>query len=242
MELDEQLLAQVLANSAVFLGSVVQASTGMGFAMIAAPLLALISFDLVPGPMIFVNLFLTVLMLGEARKNIVRSEVIILLPAIALGTILAATVLSGISAQLFSLIFAVLILLAVAISVVIEVPKLTRSALSIGGIFAGIMGTTAGISGPPLAVLYQREEINKTRATLSLVFSFSYIASLIALTYAGKFNLDFALKGLLMLPGLLLGFLAAKYVRGWISQSLARILMLTIASFSALLLLLKTII
>ena len=241
MEISDQELMLLLANCAVLLGSIVQASTGMGFAMIAAPLLAIINLELVPGPMLLVNLCLTIMMLGEARSNIIRKEVAILLPAIAFGTVIAVTILSSVSAHLFSVLFAVLILLAVAISLIVKIPQLSSLSLSIGGVMAGLMGTAAGISGPPMAVLYQREEINKTRATLSLVFSFSYIASLVALTYAGKFDWDLALKGLLMLPGLLVGFLVARYVRGWLSQAVARILMLSIATLSAVLLLLKTI-
>ena len=47
----------------------------MGFGMIADPLLALISLDCVPGPMLFVNLFLSLLMLGDGRSFVVRKEV-----------------------------------------------------------------------------------------------------------------------------------------------------------------------
>ncbi len=240
LEISAEALNVALANSAVLLAAIVQTSTGMGFAMIAAPLLAIISIEFVPGPMLVANLCLSTLMLREGRSDIVKSEVKVLLPAIVVGTVLAAALLSQVSADFFKLIFAVIILLAVAISLSIKTPELSLSTLSIGGMMAGLMGTTSGISGPPMAVLYQKEDIFKTRATLSLVFSFSYFASLIALAFADLFSMALAIKGFLMLPGLLIGFIVAKYVRAWLSQSLARVLMLSIASFSAFLLLYKT--
>ena len=54
---------------AITLG-VLQASTGLGAGLIVVPLLALISFELVPGPVIFASVILSSLMTYAGRHHI----------------------------------------------------------------------------------------------------------------------------------------------------------------------------
>jgi uncharacterized membrane protein YfcA len=131
--------------------------------------------------------------------------------------------------------------LAVVITLVAKAQPLTTQNLSICGVAVGAMGSTSGIPGAPLVVLYQNEPLEKTRPTMALVFTFAYITSLIALTYGGVFNTRLAIDGLLLLPGLLLGFVIGKWARQYMSKSTGRMLMLSIASVGAVLLLVKSI-
>ncbi|MEP0521894.1 MAG: sulfite exporter TauE/SafE family protein [Hyphomicrobiales bacterium] len=239
MELGHSPLSFLLANCAVIIASIVQTSTGMGFAMIAAPLLALVSVEFVPGPMLFVNLFLSLFMLGDGRSHVVRREVATLFPTILIGTIIGSVILSRVPSEKLAMLFASLILLAVALSIFAKPQPLTMRNLSICGIAAGALGSTSGIPGAPLVIMYQNEPLEKTRPTLALIFTFSYITSLVALTYAHAFNLRLAFDGLMLLPGLLIGFGAGKWARRFMTKSLGRILMLSIASVGALLLLIK---
>ena len=180
-------------------------------------------------------------MLSDGRSLIVKKEIKLLLPSITLGTVLGAVILTKIPAEVLGLVFAILILLAVILTLFIKGLKLTPKVLISGGFSAGLMGTTSGIHGAALAVLYQNEDIRKTRATLALVFIFAYSISLVALAYTGGFNLNLAIDGLFLLPGLLLGFIFAKHLRGLLSQTMARSLMLGIAFISAVILLSKSI-
>lgn len=240
MELSHSLLPYVLANCAVVLASLVQTSTGMGFAMIAAPLLALVSLEFVPGPMLFVNLFLSLFMLGDGRSHVVKREIITLCPAILIGTLLGAAILIRVPSQSLAILFASLILMAVAISLFAKAQPLTTRNLSICGVAVGAMGSTSGIPGAPLVIMYQNEPLEKTRPTMALVFTFSYITSLMALTYAGAFNVTLAIDGLMLLPGLFIGFGVGRWARQYLTQAMGRMLMLSIASTGAILLLLKS--
>ncbi|EPX78250.1 sulfite exporter TauE/SafE family protein [Litoreibacter arenae] len=240
MELTQTISSLVVANAIVIFGSLVQTSTGMGFGMIAAPLLALISLEYVPGPMLFVNLFLSLLMLGDSRTYVVHKEVALLMPAIVIGTAIAAVVVTMMPARMLGIVFPSLILCAVAVTIFARALVLTTRNLVICGVAVGLMGTATGIPGGPLVVLYQNEPLEKTRPTMALVFTFSYITSLVALALAGVFDMGQALLGLLMLPGLILGYVIGKRVRGHMSRALGRFLMLSIAASGALLLLIKS--
>ena len=106
MELTQSLPSLLVANGFVVFASLVQTSTGMGFGMIAAPLLALISLDCVPGPMLFVNLFLSLLMLGDGRSFVVRKEVTLLLPTIFVGTLIGAAIIMLLPGDILGIVFA----------------------------------------------------------------------------------------------------------------------------------------
>lgn len=240
MELDFALTTLILANLAVSLASLIQTSTGMGFAMIAAPLLALISLEFVPGPMLFVNLFLAVFMLGDGRSHVVKCEVGILLPTILVGTFIGVAVLAQIPSDTLGTLFACLILVAVAITILAKPLALTTLNLSFCGVAVGIMGSTSGVPGAPLVVLYQNEPIEKTRPTMALIFAFAYITSLLGLAYGEYFDMQRGIAGLLMLPGLLLGFWFGKWARKYMTKEIGRVLMLSIASIGAMLLLYKS--
>lgn len=240
MELSHTFAPYLLANCAVIIASMVQTSTGMGFAMIAAPLLALVSLEFVPGPMLFVNLFLSLFMLGDGRTHVVKREIAALCPAILIGTLIGAAILVRVPSEALAILFASLVLVAVAISLFAKAQPLNTRNLSICGVAVGVMGSTSGIPGAPLVIMYQNEPLEKTRPTMALVFTFSYITSLVALTYAGAFNFQLAMDGLMLLPGLLIGFGIGKWARRYMTQATGRMLMLSIASIGAILLLIKS--
>jgi uncharacterized membrane protein YfcA len=241
MELSHSFQSFMIANCVVLLASVVQTSTGMGFALIAMPLLALISLEFVPGPMLFVNLFLALFMLNDGRSYIVRREITFLLPTILIGTVIGAGVLMQFEQGTLGILFASLILLSVFISLFVRALPLSSPNLVFCGVAVGIMGTSAGLPGAPLVVLYQNESMEKTRPTMALVFAFAYITSLTALAFTGAFSIRLALDGLFLLPGLVFGFMLGKWGRQYLTRAMGRILMLFIGSFGAILLFMKSV-
>lgn len=241
VDTDGQLLQLLLVNLAAFLGAFVQVATGLGFAMLAVPLLAVISLDYVPGPTLFVSVFLAMSMVASGRAAIVREELVAILPGLTVGTVAGAVVIASTPAASLGVLFAILILLAVAITVFVRPVRLSVPALIGGGFVAGLMGTVSGIHGPPLAVLYQREDIEKIRATMAVVFAIAYVISLFGLAAAGQFDLYRAWLGLTMLPGLVLGILIARRMRGSLPTGLVRLAMLSLVVASAVLLLVKSV-
>lgn len=232
----------LLVNLIVCFAAFVQAAAGIGFAMIAVPLLVLIDLAYAPGPSLFAMLFLSVAMAAVDRNHIDRQGLSSLLPGLCLGTIAGALLLGALSPAWFGLVFGSIVLAAIAIGQLVAAPPRSRASYGAGGFVAGLMGTISGIHGPPLAVLYQRADHARARATIALIFVIASLLSLFSLYLEGIFRGPQLMTGLSLLPGLALGYLAAQRSRAHISDSFARNLMLVIAGASAVILIAKSVV
>jgi len=105
------------ANGVLALGSVLQAATGLGAGLVVVPLLALISLEFVPGPVILAALALAWLMAWQGRTVISYTGMPLLLGGLLFGMILGTSVLSQVSLDRLGVLFGVLILLAISVSV-----------------------------------------------------------------------------------------------------------------------------
>lgn len=229
-------LTLILANLVTFAAAFVQAASGLGFAMVAIPLLVLLDPALVPGPSLFASIFLAITMAVTGRRLIVPREVRWLAPGLIVGTVLGATILAMVPAGGLELVFGVTILIAVAISLAGGAAPLTPPALTVGGFASGLMGTVSGIHGPPLAVLYHRSSPEKTRAMIAIVFACGFALSLIALAFAGRFGLRELALGAAIFPGVAAGWVAARLIAPRLPVALIRLAMLALAGASGALL------
>ena len=64
-----------------------------------------------------------------------------------------------------------------------------------GRIVSGVMGTAAGIGGPPLALMYQNREGQEIRATLAVAFAMGTVISLLVIALTERVGLDNLLLG-----------------------------------------------
>ena len=72
--MDLSFSAFIASVLVITLGSVLQTSTGLGAGLVVVPLLALISFELLPGPIIFASMSLSSLMTYAGRHHIKRAH------------------------------------------------------------------------------------------------------------------------------------------------------------------------
>lgn len=233
----ELLVANVIVGFAGF----VQTTTGVGFAMVAVPMLVLVDLSYAPGPSLFVMLFLSIAMVAGSWSDVDRQGFATLFPGLFLGTIAGSRLLGMLSASAFGLVFGFIVLAALALGRMGFAPRQSPVVNASGGFVSGLMGTISGIHGPPLAVLYQRAEPARARATIAFVFVIASVLSLILLNSAGHFGRDEALAGLALVPGLAVGFVLASTGRRFISDSVARNAMLWIAAISAITLIGKSV-
>lgn len=226
----------VLSTLAVMAGSLVQAITGMGSGFVIVPLLALIDLSLVPGPLVFGSLALSVTMALRGREHIDRSRVPVIVLGIAPGSVAGAFLLTRFDGQSTGVVFGCVILAAVALSLAGLRVSPRREAAFAAGALSGVLGAAAGIGGPVLALLYQDEEGDRLRATLGLLYACGAIVILMVLASAGRFGAGELMNGALLMPGFVLGYLLSGRFVVYFSQRYVRlaVLSLSVAAATAL--------
>jgi uncharacterized membrane protein YfcA len=229
----------VIAIMIVAAGSALQAATGMGMALFAAPLLALIDPAFVPGPVLCAVMALSAAVAWRERAAIDRRILLVALLGFSAGCAIGAVLLAELIGGDLGRVLAALILAAVILSVAGLRIRIGRVALLIGGAASGILGTMTGVQGPPIALVLQHEAPDRLRATLCAFFASGSLVSLSALGAAGVFGIGELGLGLELMPGVALGFAIAPAFAGRIGRRQARAAVLTISTLSALALLLR---
>jgi uncharacterized membrane protein YfcA len=228
-----------IAIMIVAAGSALQAATGMGMALFAAPLLALIDPAFVPGPALCAVMALSAAVAWRERTFIDRRILFVSLLGFSAGCAISAVLLAVLIGRDLGPVFAALILTAVFLSMAGLHIRITKLALLIGGVASGILGTMAGIQGPPIALVLQHEAPDRLRATLCAFFASGSLVSLLALGAAGVFGIGELGLGLELMPGVPLGFAIAPVFARRIGRPQARAAVLIISTLSALALLLR---
>lgn len=229
-------LASLFAvNLVVTIAAFLQASVGVGFAMIAVPLLLLLDPDLVPVPVLMAMAVLAATMLARERHAFDHKGALALIPGLVAGVIVAV-VLLPLLPKTIDVVFGVLIIAAVVWSIWGPALFMTRKSLFIAGTIAGAMGTISGLHGPALAIAYQRYPPPQARATIAGVFVMASTLSILALLFAGGSGGADLIAGLWLVPGTMIGF-GATFIIPRPAPKLARNAMLSVALTSALVLL-----
>jgi hypothetical protein len=231
---------KLLAACAVMvIGSALQGAAGFGSALVAAPILTLIDPLLVPGPLLFCALVLTVLMSYRERQamDVSGSKWGILgrLP----GTFVALVVLTNVTQKEMMLTLGALVLFAVALSASGMHVNPTRWTLLSAGVLSGFMGTTASIGGPPIALLYQNAPGARLRSTLSGYFTLGTIMSLLVLAAVGRFGRHEFWSALALLPGVLIGFVLSTRTLPFLDRGYTRAAVLTVSAVSGAIVILR---
>jgi uncharacterized membrane protein YfcA len=228
-----------LATLIIAMGSALQAATGMGMALFAAPLLALIDAAYVPGPTLCAVMLLSAAVAWRERGVLDCRLLLTALFGLAIGCGVAVGVLEMLAGMNLARLFAVMILAAVALSLLgARIPVGTVSLL-FGGAASGLLGTMSGAHGPPIALVLQHESPARLRATLCAFFTAGCAVSLLALGVGGLFGVAQLELGVALLPGVAVGFALAPLLSRRLDRRHARTSVLAISALSALALLLR---
>jgi uncharacterized membrane protein YfcA len=131
------------------------------------------------------------------------------------------------------------VLLAVAVTAAGIRVRITPPVILTASTAAGAMGTIAGVHGPPIALVYQRESPARIRSALLPFFVFANGLSIVALALVGRFGWPEVLASILLMPGLAAGFWASPWLISVMSGGAIRTCILAISAVSGLALLLK---
>lgn len=229
--------AVLLAGTVILVGSALQASTGLGLAQVAAPLLALIDTRLIPVAVAMVGLGLLVLMSVRERRALNLAGVGWSVLGCVPGTILGAVVIAVVSGDSLAIVCGVVILVAVVLSVIGWSPTPNVAALLGAGFASGLMGTTTATAGPPMGLVYQRSSGAELRATLSTFFIVGNLLSLSVLGVAGQIQRFQLEASAWLLPFMLLGFLVSGPTRHLVDRGGTRSAVLALSAAAAIALL-----
>jgi len=228
-----------LETAIIAVASALQASAGMGMALLAAPLLALVNPALVPGPMLGAVMALSATVAWRERAAIDNRVFATGISGLIVGSCVGAALLVALSGIDLTRVFAILILVAVLLSMSGLHVRATRPALVAGGVASGVLGTLVGVQGPPIALVLQHEPPHRLRATLCAYFAAGSLISILTLTASGLFGAAQLGLCLQLLPGVAIGIAVGALAGRQIDQRRARMFVLTISALSGLALLLR---
>ena len=223
----------------VMAAAIVQAGLGMGYGLMAAPLLALLAPELVPVPTIWMGLATAAWAAWTDRGDIRWREVWIGSAGRMTGVVIGVAVLSLVAgAQGFSLVFGLMVGLAVLLSLIGWRLALNPATLVGMGTLSGMMGTITGVGAPPMALIYHGRTATHARPTLSAFFTVGCVLSLAGLYLSGIGDAHDIVLAALLVPPMVLGTALARRMKTRFDRRY-RPLLLAVSGSAALLLVLK---
>lgn len=230
----------IFALAAVFLGAIMQASTGVGFGMVAAPVLMLADPRFVPGPILLLAILISGLSVIREWRSVDRRGLAIALSGRIPGTVLAGMTLSLVPGVTFGLIFGVLVLIAVILSMLARRELPTTKVLLSAGFVSGYMGTLTSIGAPPMAIAYQHGTPAQIRATMGAFFVIGAAFSIAMLALFDRFGTAEIVASVIFVPVVVLGYWASSYVVRKIDKTRIRQVMLAFSGSAAVILIVRS--
>jgi len=217
---------------AVAAGGVLQGSTGVGFALVVSPVLAIFAPALLPGCVLILMLPLNAYVAWRERRAIDWTGVTWITAGRVVGGfggLMVLTLLPGNALRLFVGVATIL----TAFGSMLSGNFTLRPPVFIGaGVITGITETATGIGGPPLALVYQHQPGSVLRATLAVCFLVGQLFSLVLLAVSGRLDHAQLDTALWLLPALGGGALLSRWLHGRIDGRPMRLAMLGFAFVS----------
>jgi uncharacterized membrane protein YfcA len=230
------VIALVLVTVLVAGAACIQGAAGFGMALLAAPLLTLLDRSFAPAPLVLAVLPLSVLIAQRDWAHLDRRGLAWAIGGRLPGVVLGAVAAAALSEHSLALVLGLGVLAAVGLSMVTARLRPTPGTLVSAGFASGFMGTTTSIGGPPMALVYQRSDGPAFRSTLAIYFAAGAVMSLTALAVAGRVGAHELRLGLLLWPGVILGFLLSRPLTRYLDEGRTRPMVLAISAAASLLL------
>lgn len=214
----------------VFGAALTQGIGGIGFAMVSAPISVLLFPELVPGPLLVLGTALALLAAARDFGDINWRSFGVIMGGRIVGTVIGAAIMSALSATLFGVVLASLILIGVILSVSGWRVSASDPALVTAGAASGIMGTITSSGAAPYAIVMQRVPPAELRGTMGGVFFVGGFLSLATLAVFGHFTSDQFWLGAILFPFVIAGFAVSTPLTRFFSRELMRHFLLALAA------------
>lgn len=223
----------MLALIVTFVAALIQGVVGLGFAMVSVPILALIDPSLAPVPQLLVTLPLTLSMAWRERSHLTLGGLGWLVSGRVGGAAVGVALLAWASQTMLELAIAILVLAAAGIIAFgFQVRKTPRNQFG-AGVFSGISGLVASIGGPPLALLYARDEGPVVRSNLATVFVIGVSITIVARIVSGNMSWQDVQIAAILFPALGGGYLVSLALKDLVPQAVLRATILTLSVLGA---------
>lgn len=210
-------------------GSIVHGSIGIGLGLVAAPALVAIDPAFAPGPLLLAGQIVgTRHVMAEFRQADLDAWKRGLL-GVPVGVVGALLVLEMMSDKLLAIMVGSLTAMAATMLLLGWNLARTPKAETTAGAVCAFSSLTAALPGPPLVCVYSDMKPNMMRPTASLLILSVAAIGFFTLLASGNFGShEFELL-LLLLPGVIIGLIASRWVRPHLDQPWFRPLVLIIA-------------
>ncbi len=227
--------AAVTAVAVEAVGATVQGVFGFGINLLAAPLLVLVDPRFAPGPVVLASMIGSALVAWRGRGATERAAVGWAMAGRVPGTVAGAAVVLAAAGARLRPIVGLVVLVAVAVSVVGRNVRRNRSTLVAVGAVSGVMTMVAGLGGAPFGLVCHDLPGPVLRSTLATYVLAGGMLSAGALAVTGQLGLTAVRLTAVLAPGVVLGFgLSGLLVPLADRRSVARLGVLLIATAGAI--------
>ena len=233
------LVGYLIAIGAVTVGACIQGTLGFGLGLIAAPVLALVDKDLIPGPLLLIGVATTTTVFLRERGSVDWRGMKWAIVGRVVGTGIGAWAVVAFTKDALIVALSLSVILGVVMSVAGWNFRPTTPSLIGAGTLSGIMGTLTSIGGPPMALVYQKESAQRLRSTLAGFFLVGATLSVASLFAGGEFGWHELRLGLALIPGLVLGLGMSRKVARFLDNRYTRPAVLGFSALSSLTLLIQ---
>ena len=234
-------LELAIGAGVVVVAAALQGSIGFGLAVLSVPILTVVDPVFTPIPTLILSLFVGVGTLVRERGDLDLEGLGWVISGRVPGALLGAWVLSIATERALGIIIGVIVLLAVGVLSSGLSVRLSRISRVIAGLISGFSGTSAGIGGPPIALLYGRQAGPVVRSTLGAIFTIGITINLLILTAVGVLTSTDIGVAVLLSPAMILGFFISGRLRPHVDGERVRIGILAVSSVAAVSLLVTSI-
>lgn len=229
----------LLLSLTVVVGGFVQGSTGVGFALILAPVMSLLAPQLLPACLLLLMLPLNFFVLWRERTEVDKPGAGWISAGRLAGAAGGLWVLAALSPAQLSVFVGLATAGAALVSLMMPAFSPTRPAYVAAGLVTGITETATGIGGPPLALVFQHQAPPRSRSTIAFCFLLGELVSLVLLAATGALHAEHFTASLELLPALAVGLLLSQAVHHRIQTRFLRNFVIVFALVSGVLLLVR---
>ena len=236
----------VIMSLAVFGAATLQSATGIGFGIVAGPIMLMV---LGSSDAIQISIILNILIAGYLMPSVRVHADQELLKKLLLGSVIGIPVGLYVFLSVEVVLLKILAGIAVTMTVFIVLRQSNRSTqvdtaapgkgnATPVGVLSGVMGGSLGMPGPiPAAWMvstgYSKEAI---RATVLMLFVFSYALVFLLQVFLAGVSAEIIWTCVYLAPPTIIGILFGRVLAGWLTEQIFRWLLVIILASTAVLL------